>query len=215
MPVVTIRGQLGSGASDIGRKVARIIKGDYIDREILESIAQLVGHPVERVAEKERVPTRLVQRITSVLTEAFERSGSIESAYSHTWQEPLDDTKYLDALESVIRNLALEENTVIQGRGSQFILHNNPSSLHVLVIAPLRERIKRVMATSKAEEDEAQRQIEESDNTRRAFIRRFFKAELEDPEYYDLVVNTEHLSYEIAAEVIAAATQLKTPWGYR
>lgn len=213
MPIVTIRGQLGSGAPDIGKEVARILHGDYVDREILQSIAQLVGHPIDSVEEKEHTPARLVQRIIAVLTGALERSGSIESAYSRTWQEPLDDTKYLDALESVIQDLALEENIVIQGRGSQFILHNNPSALHVLVVAPLEERIKRVMVTSKVDEDEAQRQIEEYDDSRRAFIQRFFKRELENPDYYDLVVNTEHLWYEVAARIIATAARQKTPWG--
>jgi cytidylate kinase len=214
MPVVTIRGQLGSGVSDIGREVGRIIRGDYVDREILEHIAQLIGHPKEQVAEKEHIHPRLVRRIIAVLANALERSGSIESAYSRTWQEPLDDAKYLDALESVIQDLALEENIVIHGRGSQFILHDNPSALHVLVIAPLRERIKRVMATLGIDEDAARRKIEEFDNSRRAFTQRFFKCELENPDYYDLVVNTEHLSYEVAARIIATAAQKKTPWGY-
>jgi cytidylate kinase len=214
MPVVTIRGQLGSGAPDIGREVARIIQGDYVDREIIESIAQLVGHPKDQVAEKERISPRLVQRVMAALARALKRSGSIESAYSRTWQEPLDDTKYLDALESVIQALALEGNIVIRGRGSQFILHNNPSALHVLVIAPLRDRIKRVMATSAIDEDAARMQIEEFDNNRRAFIQRFFKCELENPDYYDLIVNTEHLRYEVAARIIATTAQQKTPWGY-
>ncbi len=209
MPIVTIRGQLGSGAPEIGKGVARIIKGDYVDREILESIAQLVGHPINLVAEKEYIPIRLIQKITSVLTKAFERSGSIESAYSHAWREPLDDAKYLDALESVIQDLALEENIVIQGRGSQFILHNNPSALHVLVIAPLEERIKRIAVSSKIDENEARRLIEDHDNSRRAFIQRFFKRDLENPDYYDLVVNTKHLKYHIAAQIIASAARQK------
>lgn len=211
MPIVTIRGQLGSGAPEIGKEVARIIRGEYVDREILQNIAQLVGQSIDRVAEKEHTPARLVQRIIAVLTRALERSGSIESAYSRTWQEPLDDAKYLDALEMVIQDLALEENIVIQGRGSQFILHNNPSALHVLVVAPLSDRVRRVAVTSKIDEDEARRQIEEYDNSRRAFIQRFFERELENPDYYDLVVNTEHLTYKIVARIIANVARQKTP----
>ena len=33
-----------------------------------------------------------------------------------------------------------------------------------------------------------------------------------DIVYYDLVVNTERLTYEIAAQIIIKALQLKTPW---
>ena len=214
MPVVTIRGQQGSGVTEIGKEVARILPGDYVDKEIIENITQLVGHPADQVADRERTPIKLVQRIKAVLESALARSGSTESAYSRTWREPLDDAKYLDALKSVIQDLALEENIVIHGRGSQFILHNNPSALHVLVVAPLPMRINRVMTALKVDQDNALTQIEEYDNTRRAFIERFFKRDIEDPEYYDLIVNTEHLTYDIAAQVIVKAAQRKTPWGH-
>src|SRR4030043_789689 len=128
MPVVTIRGQLGSGVPEIGKEIARMLPGDYVDKEIIENIAQLVGHPVDQVADRERTPLRLVQRIRAALEGALARSGSMDSAYSRTWQEPLADAKYLDALKSIIEDLALEGNIVIQGRGSQFILHKNQSA---------------------------------------------------------------------------------------
>jgi cytidylate kinase len=214
MPIVTIRGQLGSGVDEIGKETARLLPGDHVDRHILESIAQLVGHPTDHVAEREQAPVRLTQRIKVALEKAFVRSGSIDSAYSHTWQEPLDDAKYLDALKSVIQELALEENIVIHGRGSQFILHNNPSALHVFVIAPLPIRVNRVMAALKLDENNARRKIEEHDNSRRTFIKRFFKRDIENPENYDLVVNTGQLTYKTAAQVIIRAIQRKSPWGH-
>ncbi|MBI4285625.1 MAG: cytidylate kinase-like family protein [Chloroflexi bacterium] len=212
MPVITIRGQMGSGAAEIGHEVARLIRGDYVDRQILQKVAQLLGHPESEVAEKEQVPPRVAQRILGALEKALARSGTTDSAYLQTWMEPLDDARYLDALESVIQELALEGNIVLVGRGSQFILRNNPSVLHVLVIAPLKERIKRVMAQLDVDEEEAQRVIEEHDGTRRAFIQRFFKRDLENPDYYDMVINTEHLSYEAVARIIVMAAEEKTPW---
>jgi len=214
MPVVTIRGQLGSGVPEIGKEIARMLPGDYVDKEIIENIAQLVGHPVDQVADRERTPLRLVQRIKAVLEGALARSGSMDSAYSRTWQEPLDDAKYLDALKSIIEDLALEGNIVIQGRGSQFILHHNPSAFHVLVVAPLPVRIKHIMTIYKIDEDTARGQIEEYDNSRKAFIQRFFQRDIEDPEYYDLVVNTEHLTYEVIAQITIKAAQRKSPWGH-
>ena len=126
--------------------------------------------------------------------------------------EPLDDARYLDALKSVIQDITLEGNIVIHGRGSQFILRNNPSALHVLVVAPLPLRIKRVMERSKTDEENALKQIEEYSKTRRDFNKRFFKKDMMDIVYYDLVVNTEHLTYEIAAQIIIKALQRKTPW---
>lgn len=212
MPVVTIRGQLGSGAPEIGKEVARLIKGDYVDREVMEEIARKVGLRAINIEEKEKVPGRLSQRILAFLEDALTRSGSIESSYLSTWQEPLDDARYLDALKSVIEGLALQDNVVLVGRGSQFILGDNSSVLHVLTIAPLKERIKRVMVKSQVDEEVARKQIEEYDGSRRAFIQRFFKHELEDPGFYDMVINTEFIRYETAARIIFTSAVEKTPW---
>jgi cytidylate kinase len=214
MPVITIRGQLGSGVPDIAREVARLLPGDYIDREIIESIAKLVGHSADVVVEREHTPVRLTQRIKTALESALARSGSMESAFSRNYQGHLNDAKYLDALKTVVQDLALEENIVIHGRGSQFILRNNPSALHILVIAPLPVRVNRVMTAEKIDEETARQQIEEYDDSRRDFIQRFFKRDIDDPAYYDLVVNTEHLAYDLVARVIVRAVQRKSPWGH-
>jgi cytidylate kinase len=203
---------MGSGATDIGRQVARLIQGNYVDRQVIAGVADLLKRPEAQVEAKEQIPPQLLQRIVEPLRKALTRSGSIDSAYLRTWQEPLDDAKYLDALESVVQGLALEGNIVLVGRGSQFILRNNQSVLHVLVVAPLVDRLNRVMAQLKIDEDEARRRIDEFDTSRRAFIKRFFQGELEDPEYYDLVINTKYINYDTAARLIVAAAAEKNPW---
>jgi hypothetical protein len=103
MPVITIRGQMGSGAPDIGRQVARLIQGDCVDRQVIAEVADLLKRPEAQIEAKEQIPPQLLQRIVEPLRKALTRSGSIDSAYLRTWQEPLDDAKYLDALESESR----------------------------------------------------------------------------------------------------------------
>jgi cytidylate kinase len=75
------------------------------------------------------------------------------------WQIPLDDIRYLNTLESVIRELARSQSLVIQGRGSQFILRDYPRALHVLVTAPIEVRLKRVMESVKLDWENAMREI--------------------------------------------------------
>jgi shikimate kinase len=203
---------MGSGVSEIGKETARLLSGSYVDKEIIEDIAKLVGHPAEKVEEREYTPMTLTERIRAALEGSQKRSGSMESAYSRSVPDLLDDAAYLDALKSVIQDIALEGNIVIHGRGSQFILRNNPSALHVLVVAPLPLRVKRVMEKLQINEEEALKQIEEFSKTRREFIKRFFKKDMMDIVHYDLVVNTERLAYETAAQIIIKSLQLKTPW---
>ena len=132
-----------------------------------------------------------------------------EGAYLPIWQIPLDNTRYLEALESVVREVARSQSLVILGRGSQFILRDYPGVLHVLVVAPIEVRVKRVMQDLKLDQETAKLEIARLDNSLREFIKRYFKAEVEDAVYYDLVINTERFSFQAAASIVADALSLK------
>ena len=212
MSIVTIRGQLGSGASEIGKLVADRLHIDYVDREIIAEISERLKWSKQGIAEKEMPPGSLRGRILGVLSHTYPDAG-YTGAYAPTWEIPLGDTSYLAGLESVIKELAASSSIVIRGRGSQFILKDYPGVLHVLVVAPLGIRLKRVMESLELDEKHAEKEIERFDSSRREFTKRYFKAELENPGNYDLVINTEHLSFDSAASIIVGALPLKVTIG--
>jgi cytidylate kinase len=206
MAIITIRGTLGSGAPEIGKLIADRLHIDYIDREIIAQVAEQIQRPKQDIAAKEMPSGSLLGRIS----EALERNAYYRaSAYLPTWEIPLEDTQYLPALESVITDIARSGSIVIRGRGSQFILKDLPRALHVLVVAPLDLRVKRIMESSKIEESEVRKMIQRFDSSRRMFTKRYFHAVLEDPINYDLVINTEHLSFEHATSIIIGALSFK------
>jgi cytidylate kinase len=201
MPLVTIRGQLGSGAPEIGKKVADRLHVQYVDREIIADVAARLQRTKDGVAEKEMPPSNIGGRIM----EALEISGAYQGAYLPTWDIPLDDRSYLEGLESVIKELARSQSIVIRGRGSQFILKDQPGVLHVLTVAPLDVRLKRIMESMKLDEGSAKKEIERFDGSRREFTKRYFHAELEDPLHYNLVINTGSITFEKATSIIVNA----------
>ena len=219
MSIVTIRGHSGSGAPEIGRQVADDLHIDYIDREIIAKVAELLDEQKQDVIAKEMPPGSLWDRIarTFGFDNVAESFYAVEpgflapysGAYLPTWQIPLDDTQYLSGLESVINELARNQNAVIRGRGSQFILKDHPGVLHVLVVAPLETRVKRVMEDLKIDRESAKKEISHSDNSRRAFIKRYFQADMDDSLHYDLVINTAHFRFEQAASIVVKTLSLK------
>jgi cytidylate kinase len=72
----------------------------------------------------------------------------------------------------------------------------------VLVTAPFEVRLKRVQEGLGLDHENARREVSRFDSGGREFIKRYFKAEVWDPVNYDLVVNTEHFSYQATAEII-------------
>lgn len=210
MPVVTIRGKMGSGAPEIGRQVAEMLHIDYIDREIIAEVAARLHLEEQEVLAKEMPPTSLQDRIAEALAHGYTIGNSIQGVYLPIWQIPLDNNRYIEALTNFITELARGHAAVIYGRGSQFILKDHPQALHVSIVAPLKVRLKRVMEERKMTEDAAKQEISRFDSSAREFMKRFFGAEMEDPTCYDLVINTEQYSYQAATSIIIDALRIKT-----
>ena len=158
---------------------------------------------------KEMPPSRLLGRIAAALERAVPFGVGFEGAYLPAWEIPLNDTRYLQALKSVVRELARSQSLVIHGRGGQFILGDDPQAFHVQVVAPLEVRLKRVMQNLKLDQEKARQEIARFDNSSRQFVKKYFQAELEDPVYYDLVINTKTLSFQAAASMVVDALSFK------
>jgi cytidylate kinase len=209
MPVVTIRGSLGTGAPEIGRLVAKILRIEYIDREIIREVSVRLNLQEQDILAKEVLPSSLRGRIADFIAQGYSEGDSFQGAYLPFWKMPLDDTSYLETLKSFISEVALEHSVVIHGRGSQFILKYHPRALHVSVVAPFEFRLKRVMETLGLNEIKAKQEMMRFDNSTREFMKRFFGAEVEDPTNYDVVVNAAHFGFENAALMITQALPLK------
>jgi len=211
MSVVTIRGQLGSGAPEVGKEVAARLHADYVDREIIAEVAARLHRQEQDVLAKEMPPSNLLGRIAEALEHSYGFDVGFEGAYLPSWQIPLNDTRYFQALETVVKELARKQSLVLRGRGSQFILKDFPGAVHILVVAPFKVRLKRVMENFQLNQEDAKREMERFDKSSREFIKRYFKAEMEDPVHYDVVINTERLSFQAAASLVVNATLAKSP----
>jgi cytidylate kinase len=210
MSVVTIRGQLGSGAPEVGREVAARLHADYIDREIIAEVAARLHRQEQDVLAKEMPPSNLLGRIAEALEHSYGFDVGFEGAYLPSWQIPLNDSRYFQALETVVKELARKQSLVLRGRGSQFILKDFPGAVHTFAVAPFKVREKRVMENFQLNQEDAKREMDRFDKSSREFIKRYFKAEMEDPVHYDLVINTERLSFQAAASLIVNAALAKS-----
>ena len=217
MAVVTIRGNMGSGAAEIGKLVAGKLHFDYVDREIIDKVAELLQGQKHDIEMKEMPSGSLSSRIGDALRRAYPTTRKVgllprweyEDVSLPTWEKPLDDAHYFAGLQSVIRDLAKSSSIVIRGRGSQFILKDYPGTLRILIVAPLGLRVRRVAESSKSDERTAKKEIENYDSGRREFIKKYFHATLENPLDFDMVINTELVTFEDAAVIIANAVPLK------
>ncbi len=112
------------------------------------------------------------------------------------------DERYASVLAATIRGLAARDNLLIIGRGSQMILRDWPGVLHVLLVASLDHRAASLGLSEGLTVDEAVRRLHDSDRSRAAFHRKFFKVDVDDPLLYHLSLDMTRVSFEAAAGAI-------------
>jgi cytidylate kinase len=228
MPVITLSGEMTSGAREVGRRVAAVLGIDFVDQQLMVQAARRCGVPVGAVAEHDERAATFRQRITSAINSMLERSAAsggdpaaggagLEAVLSQTYADMarpqeeagITDKRYLEMMSTIIREIAASGRVVILGRGSQMILRENPRVLNVLCVAPAEVRWMRIAEQDSVTVEEAKKRAAQRDQARAAFHRKFWKVDVEDPSLYDITIDTSRLSYDQAAEVIAAAARLK------
>ena len=116
---------------------------------------------------------------------------------------------YRTFVEDVIRDLAAEGNCLIVGHASQVILKDRLDTLKVLITGSAKMRTRRVMSGMAVDEKSAQKTVERTDAERVDYFRRFYDTGYLTPWTYDLVINTDHLNPEQAAQVATLAARLR------
>ncbi|MBI4312172.1 MAG: cytidylate kinase-like family protein [Chloroflexi bacterium] len=214
MPVITIRGHSGSLTSEIARMMAYKLDAHVMDRQILHEVSKRLEIPVEEVEEMEKVPLTRRDRILDAFSRLLQQPWAmvagppghigvlgLASYYEHLPQ-PTDANAYRRALEEIVHDLATDDSVVFTGKGTQVMLRQQERAFHVFVTAPLELRVKRIMARNGISEAEARAMIARIDGHRKAYLKRYFKVDLEDLRLYDVVINTAKIDVKTAVDTI-------------
>lgn len=195
-PVITMSRLPGAGAQNIAKRLVEDLKIDFFDSEIVEMIAK-------NAQVSEKVVRTLDEQDRSIFDEWIHALGE-----KHLWSD-----EYFDQLTRVVNSIGTHGYALIMGRGASFILPKEVC-LRVLVVAPLSVRIDNVMRKYNVSEAEARREVLRTEANRRAFIRKYFNAEMTEPTNYDLVINTENLQLDAAVKVIKEAYNSRQWYNY-
>lgn len=78
-------------------------------------------------------------------------------------------------------------------------------TFRVRIIAPIDLRIQNMSEEFGVPAEETRRRILRTESDRRAFVRKYFYADIADPANYDLVINTGTLSIDAAVGTVKGA----------
>lgn len=178
MDVMTISRQLGSWGQEIGQIISKRKGYRLVWREIINLAAIQSGVPEVALA-------------------MIDELGLLGISPSQDQQQV-----YLASIGKIMNDIADNGRVILIGRAGQLILRGNPRVFHVRIIAPVEVRASRVAERNQIPFQAAKAQVEASDRSRKNFIFRSFHVDWEDPLLYHLVINTENIEPERAADLV-------------
>ena len=183
MPIITISREMGTGAYDIAKELAKKLKFTLVDGPKLASCAAQYGLALEVFQAVDEKPP------------------------SYNTVEDRVRAASLNSIELILLDLAKQGNVILYGRGGQDLLQGCGNVLRLRFIADFEERVERFAEREWIDPDLAQELIRRSDHQRGGFIHFYFDRDWNDPLGYDLTFNTSRISSQSIVDVVVAAVK--------
>jgi cytidylate kinase len=210
MSVITIARQFGAGGKTLGGMVAERLGYELIDEEIVEIIAREANvspdwvDSVARETGSEGLLSRMLLKLGPFRKGYVEVSLESNPGY-------INGNLYISLLHRIIPQIAGQDNVVLIGRGSQYILADYPGSLHVLMIADLEFRIKFVMDNYHLDRRQAEIVVAKQSKRRLNLYRYFGRTDYDRPDLYHVVFNMNKVKLEHAVQTVCFMVESQTP----
>ena len=179
--VITISREPGSGGNILAERLGDELGYDVYHQKILHLMAESTHISMSFLEQLDEKGLTLVEDCLWSLVN-----------HRHLWPD-----QYLRHLVKIIGSIGKHGHAVIVGRGANFILPP-AKRLSVRVVAPQEFRIKRVSRDFGISMQEAKRRVSRTESDRKAFIRKYFNADVSAPGNYDMVIDTGLLGIEAA-----------------
>ncbi|MGO8904923.1 MAG: AAA family ATPase [Solirubrobacteraceae bacterium] len=207
--VVCISSQDGAGAKQAALAVADSLGFRIIDEDIITRAAVEAGVDEGVVADVERRKSRLLRMVEGLGSAGLGAGYAVPGADILVQTEPASD-ELRGMIRSVIEDTATKGSAVIVSHAASMALGEREDVLRVLLTASPKTRERRLAAALGIDEKEATRAVKRSDAGRGDYIQRFYGISAELPTHYDLVINTDRLTPEDAADLIVQAAGGRT-----
>ena len=203
--VVCISASDGAAGEQIAPLVASRLGYPLVDEQIVLRAAEEAGVGAEVVADVEQRRS-LIERLLAQLpatAAAAPLAGYVPLA--HTEPGPAGD-QLRGLIRSAIEEIGDRGSAVLVSHAASLALSRRDGVLRVLITGSEEERRARLGRERGVDEREAAKLLARGDANRADYFKRFYGIGAELPTHYDLVLNSDRLGPEEAAEIVVHAT---------
>jgi cytidylate kinase len=187
-PFVTISRQSGAYGVTTGTRLVEHLRARERRRHV--EWAVLDRELVRKVIEDHRLPA-IFERYFAEATRSRVQDALDDIFGVH----PPQETLVRQMSETVLR-LASMGYVILVGQGAGIVTRGLPGGTRVRLIGSPAKRVAHIKEYLKLSEQEALNYVANEDRERSDYIRRYFKADVNDPSLYDVVINTDTVSQE-------------------
>lgn len=203
MPTVTISRQAGSGSHVIADKLAEMLETRLPGESCRWTVFD--RNLVERVLDDHHLPSRLARFMPEDrISEVSDTMDELFGLHPPSW------TLVREASDTILR-LAQMGGVILIGRAANIITRKLDSVFHVRLVGSAERRLEHIREYYGLSPKAAVKMLQEEDRGRRRYVRKYFGKDIDDPLLYHLVINTDHISYDLAARIIADTVVQKHP----
>lgn len=198
--VISINRQFGSGGGEIATKLGERLGIKVYDEEILDLIAEDCGYERSYVNE-------VVEHMTSSLN--FDLSGFIGYSMGGVIGAARLNGEDIFASQTRVINKLSEEECIIVGRCSDYILKDKSNVISVFTHGSKEYRENRIMISEGLSHQEALSLVKDNDKFRSKYYSYYCERKWGDAENYSLVLDTEKLSIDTCVDILESVFKNK------
>lgn len=182
--VITISREYGSGGRYVGRLIADKLGIKLYDKDFIIKVAEETGLSEEYIENNEQKRHNLANL----------NNGSYVG---------LNNLDELFVKESnLIKELADKESCVIVGRCADFVLKDKKNVVKIFIYSDKENKIKRATEIYGLDSKNAEKEINKINKSRANHYKYYTERNWDNPENYDICINSDTLGVENTAELI-------------
>ena len=182
--IITLSREYGSGGRYIGKLVAEKLGIKLYDKEFIAKLAEETGLSSEYIENNEQ------------------KRGALETL-NNGYYSGLSNSDELFIKESeLIKKVASENSCIIVGRCADFILKENKNVFKVFVYSNMEDKVKRATDIYGLDKNKAEKEINRINKLRANHYKYYTEKDWNNPENYDICINSDSLGVEKAADLI-------------
>ena len=200
--LITITREFGAGGSELAAALGGQLGWRVLDQDIARLVAERLGVAVEQVSARDEHAPGILERIGSVV---LRTSPELMPAPEVLRMPAPDDIA--GAVRALLTEAAATPPLIVVGHGAQALFHGRPRTLHVRLVAPLADRVRRICHRTGCTGGDAVGLAHRMDAERIFYVRHYHERDWHDPLLYHLQVNTAALDIDEATRAVLGVVE--------